>query len=115
MSGMRCNPMKRWIVRICVFLLLGAIVNVAVAWGCVQLHGHIWRDGWVYFVVDEHFWSDCAPSAVADLELTQPPIFADRFGVHIEILMAGDHFRRPAPVAPRFASWKSLSAGWPMK
>ena len=25
--------MKRWLVRICVFLLLGAIVNVAVAWG----------------------------------------------------------------------------------
>jgi hypothetical protein len=27
--------MKRWTLRICVFLLLGAIVNVAVAWGCV--------------------------------------------------------------------------------
>jgi hypothetical protein len=25
--------MKRWLLRICVFLLLGAIVNVAVAWG----------------------------------------------------------------------------------
>ncbi len=25
--------MKRWVIRICVFLLLGAIVNVAVAWG----------------------------------------------------------------------------------
>src|SRR5688572_10446659 len=29
--------MKRWLVRICVFLILGAIVNVAVAWGCVLL------------------------------------------------------------------------------
>ena len=27
--------MKRWALRICVFLLLGAIVNVAVAWGFV--------------------------------------------------------------------------------
>ncbi len=27
--------MKRWTLRIVVFLLLGAIVNVAVAWGCV--------------------------------------------------------------------------------
>ena len=26
--------MNRWLVRICVFLLLGATVNVAVAWGC---------------------------------------------------------------------------------
>jgi hypothetical protein len=26
--------MKRWTIRILVFLLLGAIVNVAVAWGC---------------------------------------------------------------------------------
>jgi hypothetical protein len=29
--------MKRWAVRICVLLLLGAIVNVAVAWGCSVL------------------------------------------------------------------------------
>jgi hypothetical protein len=30
---MRRDTMKRWLVRICVLVLLGAIVNVAVAWG----------------------------------------------------------------------------------
>ena len=30
--------MKRWLVRICVFLLLGAIINVAVAWGGMSLN-----------------------------------------------------------------------------
>ena len=34
MSRMRGDEMKRWALRICVFLMLGAIVNVAVAWGC---------------------------------------------------------------------------------
>src|SRR4029453_15698481 len=28
------DGVKRWVLRIAVFLLLGAIVNVAVAWGC---------------------------------------------------------------------------------
>ena len=30
--------MKRWLTKLVVFLLLGAIVNVAVAWGCVVVH-----------------------------------------------------------------------------
>jgi hypothetical protein len=33
------DVVKRWaspLIRICVFLLLGAIINIAVAWGCVQ-------------------------------------------------------------------------------
>ena len=29
--------MKRWLVRICVFVVLGAIINVAVAWGCATV------------------------------------------------------------------------------
>ncbi|MCC6910228.1 MAG: hypothetical protein IT430_20030 [Phycisphaerales bacterium] len=33
------NIMLRWALRIAIFLLLGAIVNVAVAWGCALLHG----------------------------------------------------------------------------
>jgi hypothetical protein len=37
MSGMWCDEMKRWLARIRVFLVLGAIVNVAVAWGCASL------------------------------------------------------------------------------
>ena len=28
--------MKRWIFKLAVFLLLGAVVNVAVAWGCAR-------------------------------------------------------------------------------
>ena len=31
--------MKRWTIRVVVFLLLGAIVNVAVAWGCAARGG----------------------------------------------------------------------------
>jgi hypothetical protein len=33
------EAMKRWTIRIFVFLLLGAIVNVAVAWGCAVAFG----------------------------------------------------------------------------
>jgi hypothetical protein len=35
--------MKRWLARICVFLLLGAIVNVAVAWGVLAARYNTWR------------------------------------------------------------------------
>ena len=31
--------MKRWLMRTCVFLPLGALVNVAVAWGCLFFEG----------------------------------------------------------------------------
>ncbi len=34
--------MKRRLLIIAVFLLLGAVVNVAVAWGCVLLANHVW-------------------------------------------------------------------------
>ena len=36
---MRINEMRRWLVQICVLLILGAIVNVAVAWGCAAWAG----------------------------------------------------------------------------
>ena len=32
--------MSRWLVRICVFLILGAIVNVGAAWGCAWFSDH---------------------------------------------------------------------------
>ena len=32
--GYRCDVVERWLAKIVVFLLLGAIVNVAVAWTC---------------------------------------------------------------------------------
>ena len=34
--------MKRRLLIIAIFLLLGAVVNVAVAWGCVLLANHVW-------------------------------------------------------------------------
>ncbi len=34
--------MKRWVLAILLFLLLGAVANVAVAWGCVLLANHVW-------------------------------------------------------------------------
>ncbi len=57
--------MKRWLAKLVVFLLLGAIVNVAVAWGCTlgskrylpSMHSHpAWRtkrvlehEGWMLY------------------------------------------------------------------
>ena len=48
--------MNRWLVRICVFLILGAIVNVAVAWILVHLSRqfqadpvHSWTDDFSHF------------------------------------------------------------------
>ncbi len=37
--------MLKWARRIAIFLLLGAIANVAVAWGCVIAHGEITDSG----------------------------------------------------------------------
>jgi hypothetical protein len=45
--------MKRWFVRVMVFLLVGAIVNVAVARGCV----HIWSPNWTSPEWSEVDWS----------------------------------------------------------
>ena len=43
--------MKRWIFKLVVFLLLGAIVNVAVAWGCAKWEPQ-WPDRRARFVED---------------------------------------------------------------
>jgi len=36
MDGISLVAMKRWIFKLFVFLLLGAVVNVAIAWGCAM-------------------------------------------------------------------------------
>lgn len=41
--------MKRWLAKIGVFLLLGAIVDVAVAWGCAVTGPH-------HFMLDDERW-----------------------------------------------------------
>lgn len=40
--------MPKWLWKTILFLLLGAVVNVALAWGCVCWHGDVTDGGWIY-------------------------------------------------------------------
>ncbi len=56
--------MKRWAIRIAVFLLLGAIVNVAVAWGLNLMRYPIVEPGWSHLPTegDLEWWRAHAPA-----------------------------------------------------
>ena len=63
--------MRRWALRICVFLLLGAIVNVAVAWG-FSLRS--WQSGlgqeWLADDASIEWWRQNAPPGFPPLPVT---------------------------------------------
>jgi hypothetical protein len=97
--------MKRWTIRIFVFLLLGAIVNVAVAWGVV----------FRYRTPAERFFSASEATAIWDRLPLPWQIAGDAWGR--EKRQPGWRLQsigRPANVGPNDAAGAEvLLSGWP--
>jgi hypothetical protein len=87
--------MKRWTIRIFVFLLLGAIVNVAVACGCaIFVHARFepFASGeWIPFPDNQQFWSAHAPESLADFRVHARPSVGAGVGVRSEVLWATNY------------------------
>ena len=105
-------------VRVMVFLLLGAVVNVAVAWGCVlALPYRSPGLGGVRFLK-----TDESPSLLWEL-LPDAPIRAEEFSLESSSRFGWTHVRAGAIVdfpQPAENSYASLDvyatyAGWPMR
>ncbi len=105
---------KRWAARILVFLLLGAIVNVAVAWGCARW-ANVRHDG--YFVdAKPARWSYESASCFGAVRIVSSPT------TETQVVFRGDETpnRCPAPAWSRVTSQSKESAslvedarGWP--
>ena len=57
-----CSVVRRRLLIAAIFLLAGAVVNVAVAWGCAYRNGH-YSDDWHWITVPENnqFWLERRP------------------------------------------------------
>ena len=131
--------MRRWAIRICVFLILGAIVNVAVAWGCAVWvnafeHGH----GSQSWIADSNLpgrrhWSimrrdafgatriaamtnSSTPFATVD-ETTLFPYWSDLRSVMQDRLAVANLLPRPADTLnhPRPVALVDDARGWPFR
>jgi hypothetical protein len=59
----RRGRVRRIVLRVAVLLLLGAVVNVAVAWGCVCTIDWSYSNLWLYISDnDTDWWQESAPS-----------------------------------------------------
>jgi hypothetical protein len=68
--------MKRRLVKPCLFLLFGAIVNVAVAWACALSSGGDWKVGWDTSEY-QRVWLDLGGVPEAELDAH---LYVERFG-----------------------------------
>ncbi|MCH8824765.1 MAG: hypothetical protein IH984_14800 [Planctomycetes bacterium] len=106
--------MKRWLFKLVLFLLLGAIVNVAVAWGCA------YTSNYKYHGISEvereitprqlQWWVDHAPDGI----LTIPDLLWDERPRHFgfsETLMEARYYNvmPQSIVVLRRAGWPLLS------
>jgi hypothetical protein len=99
--------MKRWTLRIVVFLLLGAIMNVAVAWG-VCPNSRIWRSyGGPLAAEDIEWWQATAPAG-HDIGAPFRVIHSTGFGCHLVDL----YEPRSGPL-PGYNCLRKM-IGWPM-
>ncbi len=96
-------------VRLVVFLLLGAVVNVAVAWGCA-----LWRPLERSYPGDERGW---ASGDRAEVILKQWFEEQPRFGEHRPELWTerGVGWTRTEASVELLVSRSLLSAGWPFR
>ncbi len=107
--------MLKWARRIFVFLVLGAIVNVAVAWGCVVAHGEVSNDFEIYCHPGKpasriYSFSLIGYQIVSDNDV-DAPMYTLLFG------LAGD---KPEPYTgwmwwPKVRTWEGghIGVGWP--
>jgi hypothetical protein len=116
--------MKRWIIRIFVLLLLGAIVNVAVAWGCamfvpVTLKSNVADDSKY-----EALWSMCpfGNDFPPDLEYAAMEAGGGQAGREVSVVVFDFvTFHEPTDYDPRDVARIDivlhgvLAVGWPLK
>lgn len=102
--------MKRWVTKLVVFLLLGAIINIAVAWGCAR-----WPRQALLIVGDkqdpslqdiawwnEHVWESFARKVEFTYE-------GSDIGIEMRALYSATSQQRTAVSALR------LTSGWPVR
>ena len=106
--------MKRPILRLCTFVILGAIINIAVAWGLVCSVNSQKLDGAAEVEIDDDIdgWTGSVP---ADWP---PPHYGERSwqcGILVEHLSADNSDLGGMPLS-EFRQWTSdrMDAGWPM-
>jgi hypothetical protein len=102
--------MKRWLLRIFVFLLLGAIVNVAVAWGCALMaHPGRLSFGERPVLPAEHDrWFSRGPNDCFAQHAPTRVMTATALGSETTIAIAHDELDRSV------AQFRHARAGWPM-
>ena len=113
--------MKRWLVRICGLLLLGAIVNVAVAWTVALLiSDRIQQGKWREMHIEEAqaYWGRHAPpswhgAAVAVGNSLESWVFGFR---HTQVFAYKrlDPFRDDIPPSLKMYAVGDDAAGWPL-
>ncbi len=113
--------MLRWARRIAIFLLLGAIANVAVAWGCVFAHTNTsWYDSeWykcqarspadalIVLITEKWGYSHVCPTDIPEERFRDSPhLFLRDYSGRMwwKVL--------PRDTQPEF--WRHLASGWPM-
>ena len=98
--------MKRATVRIVLFLLLGAIINVAVAWGCVVFFPIALRPGEITIkeISADYLQVQCVQQAFGRTRET----WGERYALPVVIDSGSPFGQRPA-----VSSWERT--GWPMR
>ena len=115
--------MKRWLRTILIFLLLGAVVNVAVAWGCSVTvnswdceaeEGHVVVDGMSWLV---HRHDAFGATSYLSERARDVPKMMDIWGdAQPDDLTPGwAPFAEDLPRFARSANWLVDSRGWPMR
>jgi hypothetical protein len=100
---------KRRIVLILIFLLAGAVVNVAVAWGCVVFY----TDNSTMILPEGEFDSDDWPSPPPTGFSFNPTTIEVETATGVDYLVLGTSWNAGTLVRPAFAIF--LQVGWPCR
>ena len=107
--------------KLLVFVLAGAIINIAVAWACVNLSRRSTPtlDRWEAGTEDELIWQQSAPKALAELRPYMRNTRSSGLGVLCETIWATngymERFIERDELMPAINSWRmNVSSGLPM-
>ena len=106
--------MRRRLTKLVVFLLLGAVVNVAVAWGCVLWSGRIPDPGPFVDISDPFAW----PRDVsADWPAAQKQTMSRSWCLTLLLTIAHAPMQAPNPPPGTVLGWGMtvFQAGWPYR
>jgi hypothetical protein len=108
-SRPRKCPRKQLLLKLGVFLLLGVVVNVAVAWGCCLPDSAVLGLPFATTDADRTWWKEAKPSGFSEIPLSKADCRG--FGWRLSALFdetAGSASLIPCPMAMTFR------AGWPI-